>query len=121
MGEYLPVKQLVPEMVGPNGLEFIIILSCEYIIPYISSFEGENLVSHECNQLDFQGSNDGAFPQDTWEPWVAAVADTILLHEPKWEPMDFRLAREPLAKRGASLMQRQKSVSKWNKFLLNCK
>ena len=36
VGEYLPVKQLVPPIAGgPRGFGFIIILSGEYIIPYM--------------------------------------------------------------------------------------
>ena len=36
VGEYLPLKQFVPPIAGgPSGFGFIIILSGEYIIPYI--------------------------------------------------------------------------------------
>ena len=51
-----------------------------------------------CDTYDFQGSN-GAFSNKTPESHeelkqVAAVADTILLHEPKWEESPWTFARD---------------------------
>ena len=135
VGEYLPVKQFVPLMVGPKGLEFIIILSCEYIIPYIIMFQVncKSWVSIWVTSSTFKARMTASFSftEDTWvvvqqnsrddlEPWVAAVADTILLHEPKWEPTDFRLARERFCGRDAPMQVRKKSTTKLKVNLMFC-
>ena len=73
-------------MVGPKGLEFIIILSCEYIIPYIMF----QVSSHEymSNQLDFQGSNDGELFL-YWRHLSCAAAERIYSHELQLSPTQF--------------------------------
>ena len=86
MGEYLPLKQFAPEIVGPRGFVFIIILSWEYIIPYIAvnlvrSYFGYDLLKilvtlkTNCWRFDFRGSN-GAFLKKTPESHELQLSPT---------------------------------------------
>ena len=53
VGEYLPLKQFVPPIAGgPSGFGFIIILSGEYIIPYIFLYYEMFLLSQKSFYFD---------------------------------------------------------------------